>query len=292
VRFAVRDHQGKSKPFVTALLSAGHERSEVDDADFILIDYDLPHPAYNAWFDTAKPLIVYPHGFSATWAWDLIGESVGATAAFVPGTGQKRLLELYEYPTPVHAIGWPGPRATPKPRECKKVVFAPIHPLGSGWLHSSLEKANAEAFQCLLDEPFELVVRHIGSLEQNGLWQEPGVRYINGALTDGVINVADVVVAQGTYAAHCIAHGVPVVMFHQAEWGVEREPSTELTYPPGWEAHQDFVRYPYDLAPGVCQEAAESPDVSEWRDHFLGPEFDANEFVRLVEREVKDAVAV
>lgn len=290
MRYLIRNHQDKSAPYELALREAGHTHGSVDDADVVLIDFDLPHPAYNGWVqlagDLGAALIVYPHGFTTTMVQDIVGEPVQVDASFVPGPGQKQLMERFGYPNPVHVAGWPGPRLQAEPRECERVLFAPHHPLGSGYMQPDCWEANAKAFECLLAEPFDLSVRHVGTLEQNGLWEVDGVEYIQGVM-NGSLHAADVVVAGGTYAANCIACGIPVVMYdQQREWRMEAEDREETAFPAGWEEWADFTRYPYDLAPGVCEQAAADPQISavrKWQEAFIGPPFDPKGFARLVE---------
>ena len=66
----------------------------------------------------------------------------------------------------------------------------------------------------LLEGPWHLTVRHIGTLEQNGLWHADGVDYVQRRLqmSTAEIDAADVVVAgDGTFPTLAIARGVPTV---------------------------------------------------------------------------------
>ncbi len=107
MRFALRDHRGQGKPFAYAMLAAGHRPDP--DPDVVFIDYDLPHPAYGDYVSAArgKTLVVYPHGASFAMGHDLAGDPVRTDLTLVLGEGQKALLEAYDYPNPVEAIGWP-----------------------------------------------------------------------------------------------------------------------------------------------------------------------------------------
>lgn len=137
-----------------------------------------------------------------------------------------------------------------------------------------------------------LTVRLIGSLEQNGIWEEPGVRYIFGQM-DGSVDTADVAIAGGTYAANSLARGIPVVMYNQErDWRIELEGS-ESKMVPDWQRHEDLTRYPYDLEPGICEMAAENPNsvaVQEWMEKFM-PEWQPGKFARLVENAVRHGEA-
>ena len=84
----------------------------------------------------------------------------------------------------------------------RKVLFAPTHPNGDGSMADINREQNADLLRRLLECPFELTVRYIGTLEQNALWEADGVTYVNGGLTaqTAEIDVTDVVVAaEGTF---------------------------------------------------------------------------------------------
>ncbi len=288
MRFLIKPHQGKEQPYRDALLAAGHVESK--EADVVLIDFEIPYPQleiYAHYADYAKKigaaLVSYPHGAALVPQHQMTHKPYECAASFVHGPGQKKLLELYDYPNPVHWCGYPGDRVPLRPRECNHVLFAPIHPLGSGFLPDNAKQANTEAFRTLLEGNFMLSVRLIGSLEQNGIWEEPGVRYIYGQM-DGTVDEADVTVATSTYALNSLCKGIPVVMHNQErEWRVELEGS-ESQWVPEWLRHERFTRYPFDLnSPEVCERAAEFPDaVEDWMAWFM-PVFNAHKFAKKVE---------
>ncbi len=290
MRFALRDHRGQGKPFMDAMHDALHIRDP--DPDVVLIDYDLPHPAYQDWVDRArdKTLVIYPHGASFFMGHDLAGDPIPTDLTLVLGEGQKALLEAYDYPNPVEAIGWPwgGRGHTRGPRTLRRVLFAPLHPLGSGYLREDLAELNREAYELLLDEGVQLTVRHLGPLSQSGLKHRAGVRYIEGqpGTLDGIED-ADVVVASQTFAAKALVAGWPVVMFAtEREWRLESEHNLDCTWAEDWESYALANAYPYTLAPSACQEASENPNVQAWKDRFIGPDWDPEAFTRLIEETV------
>lgn len=290
MRFLIKPHQGKEQPYREALLAAGHVESA--DPEVVLIDFEVPVPKgdYAKWVGATKEkgaaLVAYPHGFALVGEHQLTKKPYPCAAAFVHGPGHVWLRLAYHYPNPVHAIGYPGPRLTLEPRELKRVLFAPHHPLGSGWMPEDARQANTEAFRALLrDRDYDLSVRYVGTLEQNGIWEERGVRYIPGQM-DGTTNDADVAVAGGTYAANCLARGIPVVMYNQQrEWRVELE-DHDSRMVPNWRDHLAFTHYPYDLdSESVLQEAAAnpySPEVVEWMETWMPP-WEPARFATLVE---------
>ncbi len=291
MRFALRDHRGQGKPFVDAMVAAGHMVFREPEVTFI--DYDLPHPAYREWVEAAKRLVIYPHGASFAMGHDLAGDPIHTDLTLVLGEGQKALLEAFDYPNPVEAIGWPwgGRGHVRAPRRLRRVLFAPLHPLGSGYLREDLAELNREAYELLLDEGVELTVRHLGPLSQSGLKHRPGVRYIEGqpGTLEGIED-ADVVVASQTFAARSLVAGWPVVMFAtEREWRLESEHDLECTWAEDWERHAAANAYPYRLAPSVCGAAAEDPDsfvIQAWKHRFIGPDWDPEAFTRLIEETV------
>ncbi len=299
MKFLIKPHQGKEQPYRDALLAAGHV--EAKDADVVLIDFESPYPQLEIYAeyaryaqDTGAALISYPHGAALVPQHQMTHTPYPCAASFVHGPGQKNLLEAYDYPNPVQWVGYPpGHRVPIKPREVNHVLFAPIHPLGSGFLPDNAKKANTEAFRTLLDGNYMLTVRVIGSLGQNGIWDEPAVRYIYGQM-DGSVDGADVAVATSTYALNSLCKGIPVVMHNQErEWTVELE-GEDSKMVPDWVQHENKTRYPYDLGwPSAIEDAAQnvrSTTLSLWMDSFMPP-FDAEKFARLVERSCLSSVS-
>jgi hypothetical protein len=289
-KFIIRPHQGKEEPYVQALLAAGHEMSM--GADVVLIDFEIPHPGYERYVNYAKsrgiPLVAYPHGAAQVGQHQLTREPHKCAMTFVHGPGQVWLRLTYGYPNPVHAVGYPKPRKPLEPREPNHVLFAPHHPLGSGWMPDDARQANTDAFRTILrDRDFELTVRLIGSLEQNGLWEERGVNYIHGQM-DGSVNEADVAVAGGTYAANSLCEGIPVVMYNQLrEWRVELE-GHESKMVPDWRKFEEYTRYPFDLGtwPESLHAAAKRsmyPSMQEWIGKWMPP-WEPQRFAKLVEK--------
>ncbi len=295
MRFLIRPHQGKELPYLQALLAAGHVQSL--DAEVVLIDFEIPHSVGDRKLyvkhaqEKGAALCAYPHGFAVVGEHQLTREPYECAAAFVHGPGQKQLREAYGYPNPVHAVGYPLSRKPLEPREPNRVVFAPHHPLGSGWMPEDARRANTEAFRTLLASDYALTVRVIGSLEQNGLWEETGVRYVYAQM-DGSTTEGDVAVAGGTYLANCLARGIPVVAYNQErDWRVELE-GKEPERVPDWQMYEGLTRYPIDLSdPGAIETAAHDPGaVSDWMANFMPP-FEPERFASLVEETCRSPVS-
>ena len=72
-------------------------------------------------------------------------------------------MQRHGYPVPVRVIGWPYGALHPiRPaRPIRRVLFAPWHPLGGGYIVPDFADANRRAYEALLAADVELTVRHI-----------------------------------------------------------------------------------------------------------------------------------
>jgi hypothetical protein len=304
MRFALHHTQAtKGVPFADALVAAGHAHSG-HDAEVFLVDLDIEpfRGLYDHRLANGAKVMVIPHGPNANYIYDgIMGFDPRVTAHFTIGEGQREVMRRIGMTVPTHAVGWPWCerlpfRASAAPR---RVVFAPNHPIErNGFLPDGFRKLHGEIFEALLALDVELTVRHIGDLAANGLWEAPGVTYERGATdnTYAAIDSADAVVAIGTFAALAIARGVPTVMFAQdvTPWN-QAEDDGPVDLAENWDAYRDYVRYPHDVADGPIGEvlaaaAASDEGIREWRDLFLGPEFDPATFAQLVEELGRDAL--
>jgi hypothetical protein len=151
---------------------------------------------------------------------------------------------------------------------------------------------NARHYAALLAGPWELTVRHIGTLEQNGLWEADGVRYSRGDYTIAThdIDAADVVVAApGTFPALTVARGTPMVTYGQGlepTYGLPGEPVVKLGHLDRYEA---YMRYPFDIEDGPLDEVlhaaarSEAP-IADWKRRFIGDQMDDAATAELIER--------
>jgi hypothetical protein len=295
---AVHNHYGEANAFIGALRAAGHEFVTEGPADLLLIDLDPPLSGYQRmiaeYADRGAKIVLYPHGAGGPiLSYDALFEpDPRVDANFVIGPGQAEYLRRIDYPAPVHVLGWSFCPLRPfRPRPgVGHVVFAPIHPNADGSMADDHRAQNSDVYARLLEGSWRLTVRHIGALEENGLWEADGVAFVNGRLHAdwAEIDAADAVVAgSGTFPALAIARGVPAVMYCQASpaLGVPGEQPVPL-----WRADRylDYIRYPYDAADGPLDEllhaAARSDEaIAHWRRRFVGAPFDPRGFVALIE---------
>jgi len=303
LRIAVKDHFRKSDPLVRALALGGHEVVAGNiKADLLLIDLDPPVFKYRELIDLHKEhgaqVWLYPHGAGLPLEYDGLYEPYEhVDGRFVIGSGYVEFLRRVEVDQIAHVIGFPWCDVRPF-RPCpdvRNVLFAPTHPSGFGTLADHHLDANRETFARLLEGPWNVKVRHLGSLKQNGLWEADGVEYVEGGLAPAHddIDAADVVVAgDGTFPALAIARGVPTIMTSQVKptmYGMPGEKPTALRTP---ERYSDYIRYPLDvddapLAELIATAAASEAPIAAWKRRFIGKTFDLNRFASLVEQAVR-----
>jgi hypothetical protein len=302
LKFAAHDHYGRALVFISALQMAGHERVELDEpADLLLIDLDPPEPlphrrVIDFHREHGAKIVLYPHGGGGpSLAYDGLYEPYEhVDLNLVAAYGHAEFMRRIGSPHAVQAIGWSYCRLAPF-RACedvRRVVFAPMHPNGDGSLAEVSRQQNADVFRRLLETPYELTVRHIGTLEQNGLWEVEGVEYVNGRTTAETreIDAADAVVAgDGTFPTLALARGVPTVVYAQARGMSLGFAGEKLIPPQRLELYRDYIRHPFDVEDGPLEEvvaaAARSEDaVATYKRRFIGPQFDPRAFVALIER--------
>jgi hypothetical protein len=301
LKIAVRDHGEKSRPFTSALFAAGHEFAPKGPADLLLIDTDPPYLPYKPIIEhyaaMGAKVLLYPHGgggpilsYDGLWEPD-----PRVLANMVHGLGHAEYFRRLDYPSQTHVVGWSlcdlRPfRATEDPQQ---VLFAPTHPHRDGTMTRLQREQNTEIFRRLLETPFEITVRHIGTLEHNGLWKAPGVKYVQGSIAPAIgdIDRADVVVgADGTFPTLAIARGVPTVVYGQGVVALGA-PGHEPIVPNRLPLYWDYSRYPLDAEDGdleaIIRTAALSEEpIAQWKRRFVGEAFDPRAFAALVERMV------
>ena len=301
LKIAVWNHGNKAAPFINALGAAGHEfhQGKDDQVDALLLDLDPPYLAHldmlNGYSAQGAKIFLYPHGgggpilsYDGLWEPDK-----RVFANFVMGVGHAEYLRRLDYPSETHVIGWPYCDLLPfrASENVKTVLFAPTHPNGDGSMTSYQRDMNSDVFRQLLATPFTITVRHIGTLEQNGLWLEDGVDYVRGTLTPAVtqIDATDAVVAaDGTFPTLAVARGVPTVVYGQGvvALGV---PGEEPIVPNRLHLYKDYSRFPFDVADGDLETLVRTAALSEapvaaWKRRFIGKKFQPLEFVKLFER--------
>lgn len=289
---AIRDHQHKSYGIRDALRSEGwFVVPAASPADVLLIDYDgdapMDHRALiDAYAARGTPIVIYPHGANPLFRWDGIVEPYPVDACMVIGTGQRDVMLTYGYPHPIEVIGWSFCEQRPfVAREPERVLFCPQHPLGNGYLVERLRDANKDAYNRILTWGLPITVRHVHSVEANGLWDAPNVTYEPAGLSLalGSIDEHDVVVARDTLLSTAVARGIPAIAFGQRQFYSDpsgpEEPDVEAA---SWEKYGEKMRYPYDIGDlGVLEQAVRS-EATSWRERFVGAQMNARSLADLL----------
>lgn len=278
--FAFHDHQNKSLGLVRTLRSLGWQPTG-ERPDLFLVDFDGP-PYYQElirrYHAQGARVLLYPHGATAQLCLDIWEPSPEVSGYLAFSRGQAETLARMGYPRPVGVTGWHWCEQRPAraiPADPGRVLFAPIHPLGNGFLHPLHEGANRSAFRNILDNfaAEAISVRLLGTAEQNGIWVEPEVEYHQAALdnTTADMDRADLVVSYGTFAYLAIARGLPTVMYGQDYPLVDGNSVEEAIAARHWQDYADLMRYP-------VQRVADLPGseraVADWRDLFIGAQID------------------
>jgi len=130
-------------------------------------------------------------------------------------------------------------------------------------------------------------------LDKNGLWEAPGVIYVEGQPDQSYaqIDAADVVVSHQTFAYIAVARGVPTVMMsEQYPPRIGCEEYNTFQYVMNWEKYRDLLAYPLDILAeddtlALFQRAVRSDEeIVNWRCRLIGEPFDPLQFVKKVKK--------
>lgn len=311
MNICVVEHQHKAQPYNNALLSARHHiKRRPINAECLLIDHEwsglfagLPEVKWRKQILEAEqkgmPIFIYPHSVRPNIPHDLTDEYYPARALFTIAEGHREVLRRIGYPNPIEVIGWPYTEIKSfRQRESNgkiRVLFAPIHPVGNGYLPDAERELNAKTYKKLLSltDKIDLTVRHVQPLESNGLWFDERANIIRGAMDGSTkqMNSADVIIGAFTFAYMAVALGHPLVMMgegikpHNSPRG-----SGKLIYAKHWNKYKGYMKFPFnvedcsrktDLLDALKQAMQEPPD--EWKERFIGQPFDGRRFVKTLE---------
>ena len=275
MQYWIIHHQHKGKPIEAALKSQGWVYSRTPD--IALFDTARNDRIADMFRKTKSSLVLYPHTAIAAWWYDGLMELPKDYAAIlVIGEGQKQVQQIITPNMRTEIIGWSYCPILPfkKPKVVKRIVFAPIHPSGSGVLRPEARDVNARVFRCLLELPdVQIILRVIGKLEDNGLWYSPKVITKN-AKPDGTyaeIDIADLVIAEGMYLSLAVARGKPAIGMNQRV----KIRSNKGLAPERWEEYNYLQAYPIDFDDDgdlmkLIDMALDGSQVSEWKSRFIG----------------------
>ena len=305
MRVQISDHQDKSQALKEALAHYGHE-IVYTDPEVLLIDFDGPVAHYPKTIERAyergAAVFLYSHGAMPLTCWDGIWTPSDKVSGFLAQTpGQKAVMEAYHYPHPVHVIGWHYTDQYPFEQTTgKRVLFAPWHPQGTGWLIPEGRAANARMYKLLTQIPgINLTIRHAGNLADNNLPFDPVVTKYersNKSLDTSVESILnyDIIIGYGTFAYLSVALGKPTVMYGQNCVPYDGYSAETCAYVKHWDWYSHLMHYPHDgdvdnvwqlmaVMDKACKEEA-----TEWRREFIGEQFKEREFCDLLEKLVRE----
>lgn len=295
MNFWVYNHLGKGTAYVKALQKARHQQvRRIEHADLVLLDSE--HPARTAELSMAErrglPVCVFPHGGNPsvldngpTGYWP----STHVATQFIPAPGHYACWKAQGGPARKFVLtGFPWCEQQPfRPTaKVETVVFAPVHPSSTGDMDRFWHEANRRAQERIreLFPAARVLVSVWFSLAQNGLDEIDGWTYLPTrlALSTDLIDQADLVVANETFACLAVARGVPTVMIDQtlADWGGRRWQGADAMDPLWW--------YPHAIEGDVLK--ALENEAGEWRRQFIGGPFQPQTVVKACERAVKEGL--
>jgi len=303
----VFDHQNKSRAYREALAKAGWlftERDNVRGVRFYLSDADWRKSMMEEARGRQIPVFLYPHAARPMVIYDGCVEPQPVRAMFTQAPGGAELMKKIGYPYPVEVTGWAYSEVRPfRPAETvKRILYAPIHPNGNGWLSEVDKDLNRRTFEKLdaycRGTGAELSIRLIGTTKQCGL---ECLDDISGILYD--INVhagrknnttvdmdtADVVVSHQTFAWLAVALGIPTVMMGEDVPPRSGNSDAGFCYVKHWDSYKADLMYPLDILKGepldvIDQAAAGCSAVEDWKARLIGKPFDGPRFVETLER--------
>ncbi len=300
----VVDHQNKAGAYIEALKTAGYiltERDNVQGTRFVLTDGDWRQSLMDNAAARNIPVFLYPHAARPMVIYDGCVEPQPVRCMFTQAPGGKALMEKIGYPYPVEVSGWAYSEIRPfRPSEkVERVLFAPIHPNGNGWLSDVDKQINERAFSALqiwcYQNRAQLSIRYIGTPEQCGLgkaaaFEAPYIEWHPGKKNNSTADMetADLVVAHQTFAWIAVALGIPTVMM--AEDIPPRSGNSEagFCFVKHWDDYKADLMYPLDLLTGdpegtMAKAAAGCEEVEAWKARLIGQPFDGKAFVEKLE---------
>lgn len=307
------NHQNKGKAFADALIKSGW--TQVNDyygARICLADSDVTELRKD---NLAKMhargtrIFLYPHAARPPVHYDFedYKPSGLAAAQFVVSKRHEDVLRAIGYEGAVHSVGWsycPIVRFR-SPEEIRRIVFAPVHANGTGWLHSIDKDLNRRAFERAHElasrRGAELTVRFLGSLEGCGVPRVAGVNYHRGEPDQSIadINWADLVIATQTFQYLAVASGKPTIGVGESvspKIGFSEE---SFRWAGNWDKYRDLMAYPLDILDEstplndlVNMAVRENQAVEDWKMELIGSPFEPKLFVSKIESHLTQPVSL
>ena len=291
------NHQLKGEAYRKSLLRVGYYPiSSRKRASFLLTDRDVTKPAQHMIEEICErghgACILYPHSASPpTVRWNgMYTPHPAISVVFVSAPGHKEIMQCYGFPHRVEVAGWSYSELrefTPS-KELKKVLFAPIHPNHNGWLSDEDKELNRRTFEVLhylsINLGFQLKVRYLMFLHQNGLGRVDGVEYVRGIpdLTIKEIEESDLIVSHETFAYLSVALGKPTLMMGE-DVAPRLGHSPQLyKHAEDWDSYKHIMMYPLDIlnTPDpqclINKALISDESIREWKQRMIGTPFNSD----------------
>jgi len=301
--FRMAHHQNKENAFRDALRFRGWRESQYirsRDVRFGLFDADWR--AGDIANLNGAPYFLYPHAARPMVQYDgCVTPRKDCRAMFVSADAGMYLMEKIGYPCEVIKVGWTLTKIRPfEPKEqAQRIVFAPIHPNGNGYLHEVDKDLNRKAYARLVKyaeaHGAHIVVRFCRNIADNGLGDQiaqahPLVEW-KQSFPDGSthdIMTADLVVSHQTFAYMAVALGVPTVMMGEDVPPRSGNSAAGFCYVDHFDDYREYLAFPLDILNGdtdavISRAISTDEDIADWRSRFIGAPFDGDYFVKCIE---------
>ncbi len=298
------NHQNKGKAFAEALIARGWKKvSDYFGAGVCLADSDvteLRKEHLAKMHARGTKIFVYPHAARPPVHYDFDDYKASGltTAQFVVSERHADVLRAIGYEGPIHPIGWsycPIERYRGS-KQLRRVLFAPVHANGSGWLHQVDKDLNRRAFdrarKFSRERKLDLTVRFLGSLDGCGVPRVPGVNYVRGEPNQSIANIknADLVIATQTFQYLAVASGKPTIGVGESVSPKIGFSDETFRWASSWDKYRDLMAFPLDILDDsvtmndlVDMAINENPVVEDWKKALIGRPFDPKLFVNNLE---------
>lgn len=290
MRYFIAHHQHKGKPIDMALRNQGW-KYQLRKVDIALFDHAInrtdPEKGRNLihrFYREGATIVLYPHAATGSW-WmdgDIFPKEGAVQHELVIAEGQERVSKIINPDMHVHKIGWSycPIKEFQKPKQLKRILFAPIHGPIKGHLREECVAANKRVYETLLDmvDKYQIVIRHLNPLEKIGLWYSPKPVFVLGK-PDGSykdIDAADLVIAEGTFMYLAIARGKPTIGINQ-HVPIRPNNTHKEFVPKHWDEYGEYMGYPIDFDDSDIISLIDRAmtEQTAWKNLFIGKSMDA-----------------
>ena len=293
MKFFISHHQHKGKSIAIALKKHGWLQS-AGPVDVALFDHGISkqHPddgriLLNNYFNRGSTIITYPHGSTGAW-WmdnDAFPPNPRIFANLVNSEGRKHVEQIIQPTLEHHVIGWNYCSIRPfrKPDRIKTILFAPIHASAKNFkLREECIDVNARVYKALLGlgKEYKIIVRYLNPLEKIGLRYTSRMTFVagkpDGSFTE--IDLADLVIAEGTYMYLAVARGKPTIGMNQ-HIPIRLNDSDRSFKLNHWNEYEKYMAYPIDFDDSAdirdLINRAATEEQSKWKELFIGNTMDS-----------------